>query len=215
MSVPVDDILEIWKRAVAKYQEDPVAWSLLWGAAMGIAIATMGLGLVLAPNAYRVTRDALREDRSPDVADLFKVHTDLLLDDAIAAFGVLVALMVAGTFTGPVAVLAYVLLQMAPPAVTEPDVGGIDALQLSVAHMQRDPGAMLVQGLIANLVNLPVLCCLVPMVVTVPITGIAQWMFYEAHRREILQLPAPSSNAATEGSPGEGPPDQGSPSTGA
>ncbi len=196
MSAPVEDTLEIWKRAVAKYQDDPAAWSMLWGAAIAVALVTMGLGLVLLPNAFRATRDALRDGRPPELADLFRIDQDAILDDAIAAFGLLVGTMVAGTFTGPLAAFIGIVLQLAPPLVTEPDVGGIDALQLSVAEMQRNPPAMLVHGLVANVANLPALCCLVPLVVTAPITGIATWMFYEAHRREVLQLPEPSPDEA-------------------
>lgn len=186
----MDETVDLYKKALAVYQRDPAPWSILYGVVLLAAIATAGLGAILVPNAIRATREALDEERPPDLQRLF-VFGDDLLEDAIAVGGVIVGSMVAGSFLGPLASLVSILLGLAPPAVTEPSVGGLDALQLSVGYVQKEPVAVFVFGILSSLINTPAVCCFFPLFATLPITGIAHTLFYEKHRAAILMLPEP------------------------
>ena len=180
--------VEIYKEALGVYQRDPASWSVLYGILILLMLFTGGLAVVLLPNALRATRNALADERSPDVAELFRINQKDILEDSIAGVGLLVATLIASSFTGPLATFIGIVLGMAPPAVTEAEVGGIDALQLSVAYMQENPGPMVIHGLIASVLGAAALCCFFPVFVTAPIAFIAHWMFYLEHRRGILQL---------------------------
>ena len=186
----MDPHVDRFKKALALYQQHPMEWSLLYGVLLAIAVMSAGIGIVLAPNAIRATRDALKEERAPDVGRLFQVENDQIMEDAIAAFGLLVATLVAGSFTGPLATLVSIVLGLAPELVTEEEIGGIDALQMSAQYVQKQPGPVFIHGLIATVVNIPGACCLFPLIVTMPISAIAYWLFYEEHRDDILGLTA-------------------------
>lgn len=189
--VSFDQPVALYQRALTIYGKDPVSWSLLWGLFLGCTLITFGIGSILLPNAFRATRDALRDERGPDLNGLFQFPPNKLLEDAIAAGGVTVASMVVGSIVGPLATVVSMALAPAPAIVTEPDVGGIDALQLAVAYLQREPVPVMVHGLIGAVINLPGACCLFPLVVTLPISGIAHWLFYEQRREAILLNPRP------------------------
>ncbi len=183
----MDDSVELMKQSLAIYQRNPMEWSLMYGVATIATIATAGLGIVLAPNAFRATAKAIEEERGPELQELFNFH-DTMMEDAIAIGGMAITSMVAGSFTGPLATLVSILLGLAPVAVTEPDVGGLDALQLSVGFAQKEPVPMFVHGILASLVNLPGICCFFPIFVTLPITAISQSLFYAKHRNTILGI---------------------------
>lgn len=189
MSTDAAQPLAPFQQALAIYQRDPVAWSLLWGLFLGCTLVTFGIGSVLLPNCLRATRDAIRGECPPNLNGLFAFEGGKLMEDAIAAGGATVASMIAGSIVGPLATLVSIALAPAPAIVTEPDVGGIDALQLAVGYLQRQPVPVMVHGLISTVINIPGVCCLFPLLVTLPISGIAHWLFYEQHRAGILQLP--------------------------
>ncbi len=183
----MDESVELMKQSLAIYQRDPMQWSLMYGVCTVATIATAGLGIVLAPNAFRATAKAIEEERGPDLQELFNFH-DTMMEDAIAVGGMFITSMVAGSFTGPLASLVAILLGLAPIAVTEPTVGGLDALQLSVGFAQKQPIPMFVHGILASLINLPAICCFFPIFFTLPVTAISQSLFYAKHRNEVLGI---------------------------
>lgn len=182
----MDPHVDRFNRALAIYRTHPAEWSMLYGVLLLVAICTAGLGCILLPSAIRLTRDAIREDRAPEPLKLFEFDTKTLPEDAIAAGALLVITMIAGSFTGPLATLAGIAFGVTPNIVTEDDVGGIDALSLSLAFLQKEPAPVFIHGFLATLVNLPGACCLFPLVVTIPISSIAYWLFYEDYRSNIL-----------------------------
>lgn len=177
-----------YQRALELYKQDFLAWTVLYGAYTAIAICTLGLGIVLGPNVFRATRDAIEEDRPPAFGALFR--TDRLVDDAIVVVAFFGASFAASWLIGPLSTAVSILLGLAPPIVADDRYGGVDALKLSFAKVLDDPVASVVHGMAGLVLTLPAVCCLFPLPFVLPIAGIATWLFYLERRDSIDQLAA-------------------------
>lgn len=177
-----------YQRAVDIYRQDLVAWTLLYGVFTVVAIGTMGLGMVLAPNVFRATRDAIEEDRPPTLGLLFR--TDRIVDDATVVVAFFGASFAASSLLGPLATAVSILLGLAPPLVADDRYGGVDALKLSFARVLEAPMPAIVHGMAGLVLALPGVCCLLPFPFVLPIAGIATWLFYLEQREAFDVLAA-------------------------
>lgn len=175
-----------YTRALELYKRDFVAWTLLYGVYTAIGIGTLGLGVVLGPNVFRATRDAIEEDRPPTLATLF--NTDRLVDDVIVVVAFFAASFAASSLLGPLSVAVSILVGLAPPIVADDRYSGVDALKLSFAKVVDEPVPCITHSMVGLVLALPGVCCLLPLPFVLPIGGIATWLFYLDRRESIEKL---------------------------
>lgn len=180
-----------YQRAIDLYKRDFVAWTTLYGAYAVVAFCTLGLGIVLGPNVFRATKEAIAEDRPPSLAPLFR--TDRIVEDAIVVIGFFGASFAASWLIGPLSMAVSILVGLAPPIVSDDRYSGIDSLKLSFAKVMDEPMPCIVHSLVGFALALPAVCCLFPLPFVLPIGGIATWLFY-LERRESIDVLAEQQN---------------------
>lgn len=177
--------LDDWTEAWAVFRAAPVPWAVLYGVYTAVALGTVGLGLVFAPNVIRITRDALEAGAAPSL-DFGRIFdTSNLQEDAIAVVLFFGSILVAGSVLGPLSGAVGILLGFVPPLVAD-GRPAVTAIQDSVRRVLADPVPSVVHGVIANLLILPAICCFPLFPVALPIGAIATWKFYQANKPALL-----------------------------
>ncbi len=164
---------------------DLVPWVVLFLVFSILNSFTGGLAVLLIPNLYRTCRDALREQRAPEIGDLF--NFDEVGDDIVTMVLQYIANMVGALFCGIGALVTGVLFFWAPMLAAEGEFAPVDAMKASMAHAKANFGEIfmfLLVGMILNFVG--VLVCCVGILVTVPVTFVAMWRFFEQHKAAIM-----------------------------
>jgi uncharacterized membrane protein len=162
-------------------------WIILVIVLGAVSSVTGGLGmLILMPNAYRVVRKARAENAGPELGGLF--NFDRIGDDLVAMLLQMVANMVGMLICCVGMIATGVLFSWVPFLLAEDRYKGMASLKASMAHAKQNFGKIIVFMLIAMVVNtIGMLVCYVGLFVTMPVTLVAQWLFYEANRDEILR----------------------------
>ena len=177
--------MEHFKNAWETVKQDLVPWIILYVVFSVVMSATGGLGLILLPNVFRVTRKSLAGGVAPEIGDLF--NFDFLTDDLVGMLLKSIADMIGAMFCGIGAIATGVLFFWVPLLATENRYDGPGLMKASMAHAKGSFGDIFVFMLIAMVVNcLGLLVCCIGIFVTVPVTLVATVLFYEANRDAIL-----------------------------
>ncbi len=150
-----------------------------------LVILSTGLGLFLMPNAFRAIRDAVDRQQGPELSDLFDFSN--ISDDLVAMLVYMVGVTIGSFLCGVGAIPAGVLLFWVPMLAAEGQFGGVECAKASLAHAKANFMAILVFMLVAILINSAAsLLCYIPVLVSMPVTFAAQWLYYTRNRDEIL-----------------------------
>ena len=168
-------------------KEDLSGWCLFSLAYMVIVSFTAGLGGLLAPNVFRATKDAIANQTAPEIAAIF--NFDNLQDDAVAMliYGVAVGI---GNFLLLIpGIIAMFLFNWSPQLAAEGHFEGAEVWKASMAHAKGNVVAIFLFGLVGFVLNsIAGVLCVLPLLVSIPVTITASWLFYDANRDDILQL---------------------------
>ena len=161
-----------------------VPW-LLTGLVL-MMLMSLGVGMFLLPNFYRVTRKAIDNNAPPDVGGLFEF--DNIADDIIAMLLYSVAITV-GLFVCVVgALVTGVLFFWVPMIAAEGHYAPMDMMKASLAHAKANFVPILVFLIVASLINnIAASLCMLPVLLSAPVTLVAAWRAYESNRDAIHQ----------------------------
>ena len=168
-------------------RRNPTPWVLYFGAWVGISLATLGLGLLLAVNALRGLLAALREDRPPELGALFRM--DHIQRDLVALLVYYVPIFAGGAVGGVGAYLAGVVLAFVPWLAAEDRYEPLDLWKVSLKAIQEDWQEVVVSGLVASvIVGVSICLCGVPLLVTLPLCAVEAALVYESRRERLLAI---------------------------
>lgn len=168
-------------------KENLVGWVIFSVVFMLVVSFTFGLGVVLVPNAMRCVRDAIDSSSAPEIGGLF--NFDNITDDAIGMIISMVANMVGSMLAGIGAIITGVLFFWIAPLLADKRVAGAESWKASLAHTKGNFVDILIFTLVASVVNMVgSLACGLGLLVTIPVTLAATWLFYADQRDQILQL---------------------------
>lgn len=177
-------ITEYYSKAWTVIQKNLVAWIVLYVAFTAVSIVTCGLGLLLMPNVLREVRDSLAEDRGPTLGSLFRM--DRLANDAVNLIILWGAVTVGSMVAGIGAAIAGVLLQFVTQLAADDRYAPFDNAKISFKHAMAHPGDHIMFFLLTNVIIwVSAALCGLPLLVTLPVIGVAQWMWYQDQRAEL------------------------------
>lgn len=177
-------ITDYYSKAWAEVSKNLVAWVVLYTAFIAVTVFTCGLGAILLPNVFREVRDALAEGRAPGMGGLFR--TDRLGNDVFNLVILYGAMAVGSMLAGLGAPVAGVLLQMVTPLAADDRYAPLDNAKISFKHVLAHLGDHVVFFLIANvLIWVSAALCGLPLLVAMPVIGVAQWLWYNDVRAEL------------------------------
>ncbi len=148
---------------------------------------TFGLGIFLVPNAMRCVRDAIDSGGAPDIGGLFSF--DQIAEDLVGMLISLGANLLGSTLAGVGAIITGVLFFWIPPLLADGRVSGAESWKASLAHSKEHFVDILVFTLVASAINfVGAMLCGLGLLITVPVTLAASWLFYAEQRDQILEL---------------------------
>lgn len=152
--------------------------------------------LVLTPNLFRATGSALSQNRAPDMGELF--NFDNITDDLVAMLLWGVAQAIGSAICGVGMIITGVLFIWVPMLAARGTFAPVEAMKASLAHAKGNFGPIIIFLLVAGVLNTIASLCVIPLIITVPLTVVAVWQFFEAEENAIHQA------AAAEGIPTQG-----------
>ncbi|MCO4760963.1 MAG: hypothetical protein KC502_05625 [Myxococcales bacterium] len=177
----MDQFKETWEMM----KGDLVPWVILMLVFSLINSFTGGFGFLLVPNLFRTIRNALREERAPEMGELFQF--DDISDDLVTMILQSVANFVGFMLCFVGAIVTSVLFFWAPMLAADGDFAPMDAMKASMAHGKENFGEIIMFMIMAAVINtVGFMVCCVGILVTAPLTVVAAWRFYESHRDAIL-----------------------------
>ena len=165
-----------------------VGW-VIFGVVFGCVVSfTMGLGVVLMPNALRATRKAVLADAAPEVGELFQF--DQLKEDAIVMVASMVAHSIGSMLCGIGALATLGMFFFAPYLESDGSCDASGAMRVSLEHGSKN--------LMPHLWELLVMTIIVSIVGTVtfglgylvgtPVLLVAFEKYYQDTRGEIYAV---------------------------
>jgi uncharacterized membrane protein len=179
--------LRDWTEALEIFKAAPLQWALLFTVYTLIAAGTLGLGLVFVPNVMRMMRDALAAHEAPPLDFGRMFDTSNLQEDATAVVVFTGAVVLCGSFLGPLTAVVGAVLGFVNPLVAD-GRPAVESIQTSAKWVMANPVEMTVHVVIANVILLPAICCFPLFPVALPIGAIASWRLYERHKDEMFAL---------------------------
>lgn len=177
--------MDHYKESWELIKGDLVPWIVLLFVFSMVNSFTGGLGMFLLPNLFRAVRNALAEQRSPEIGELFEF--DAITDDVVTVILQNIANMI-GMMVCCVGIFAtMVLFFFAPMMAADGDLAPMDIMKGSMAFAKANFGEIFTFILVGALVNFAgALLCGIGTFVTIPVTFVASWRFYEMHKEAIL-----------------------------
>lgn len=171
-------------------KENLSAWIIV-GLVYTLAISITGgiAALLITPNLFRATRNALAQNRGPEMGELF--NFDHIGDDIMAMLLYGVAVGIGSIACGVGALAAAVLFFWVPMLAADGRLGGMEAMKASLAHAKGAIAPIIIFTLIAYALNMVAsLVCFLPVLVTAPVTFVAMWQYYQREQDAIYQMAA-------------------------
>lgn len=182
-------ITDHYSRAWVELQKNPMAWVVFYAVFSGVAVMTCGLGFLLMPNVLREVRDSLAGDRAPELGAMFR--TDRLGNDVFNMGILWVAISAGSLIAGIGGTVAAFALQMLSPLAADDRYAPLDNAKISLQHVLAHAGDHFVFFLIAGaLVSASSMLCLLPLLVAMPLIGVAHWLWYQQVRGELDDIAA-------------------------
>ncbi len=168
-------------------KDNLVGWVLFCVVFMVLISVTLGLGIFLLPNSMRCVRDAIDSGGAPDIGGLF--NFDQIAEDVVGMIISLGANLIGSLFAGVGAIITGVLFFWIPPLLADGRVSGAESWKASLAHSKGHFADILIFVLVASAINfIGAMFCGLGLLITVPVTKAATWLFYAEQRDQILEL---------------------------
>ncbi len=176
-------MLDHFKAAWPIVKENLVGW-IIYGVVLSIVLS-FGVGVFLMPNAYRGVRNAIARQESPSIGDLF--NFDNIASDIIHIVVFAVAVSIGNVLCViPGIALAFLLFWM-PFLAADNKFAAVDAAKASLAHAKSNIVPIILFLIVASILNqIAAFLCVIPVLVTVPLTIVAGWLYYSAERDNIM-----------------------------
>ena len=177
--------MDHYKESWELIKGDLVPWIVLLFVFSLINSFTGGFGVFLLPNLFRATRNALNEQRAPEIGELFEFGE--ISDDIVTIVLQYIANMV-GVMLCIVGVFATMTLFFwAPMLAAEGELAPMDAMKASFAHAKANFGEIFIFLLMGSLINMAgLMVCCVGIFITIPVTFVAGWRFFESQKEAIM-----------------------------
>ncbi len=176
-------MLDHFKAAWPTVKANLVGW-IIFGIVFMIVIS-FGIGVFLMPNVYRAVRKAIASGEGPSIGDLFD------FDNIGSDIAIMLVFMVAVCIGYmlciiPGIILGFLLFWM-PMLAADGKFAAVDAAKASLAHAKSNFVPILVFLVIASILNqIAAYLCVIPALITVPLTLVAGWLFYASERDAIM-----------------------------
>ena len=182
--------MDHFSSAWAVVKENLSAW-IIFGLVYSLAVSITGglAALLITPNVFRATRNALQQNRGPEIGELF--NFDHVGDDIMAMLLYGVAIGIGSVACGVGALAAAVLFFWVPMLAADGHFGAMESMKASMAHAKGAIGPIVIFTLIAYALNsVASLLCFLPILVTLPISIVAMWQYYQLEQGAIHQAAA-------------------------
>lgn len=176
--------IDYYQRGFNEVSKNFVGWILFYLVFGAVAVFTCGLGGVFSANVLREVRDALSAGRAPDINAIFR--TDNINSDIVNYLIFMGAVMLGGMVGGIGGTIAAVILQMQMPLAAENRYQPLDNAKLSFRHVTAHVADHIVFFLVGGvLMAIAAMMCFLPMILVLPVSQAALWLWYQDSRDEI------------------------------
>ncbi len=170
-------------------------WIILGLVYMVLNSVTGGLAaLLITPNLFRAIGKAVDQNIAPEVGDLF--NFDNIGEDVVAMLLYGVAAAIGSIICGVGVIIPMVLFFWVPVLASEGRYAAVESMKASLAHAKENLGPVVIFIVLAAAINtVASILCLLPLLLTMPITFVAMWLYFRQEQANIHQA------AATAGVP--------------
>ncbi len=173
-------------RAWEVLSRDILQWIALFVVAILATVLTCGLGgILVGPNLVLATKNAIVRGVAPQIGDLFQ--TDLFVEYIVYWIIMFVLSVVGGWIPLIGTVLVSVLTFWTLPLIVDRRFGAVEAFQASFHHAKVDFFPLLIFTIVLYLLAMAgTLACCVGLLITLPLSMVATWLYYEAEKEKIM-----------------------------
>jgi uncharacterized membrane protein len=159
-----------------------VGW-MIFAIVMAIVLS-FGIGIFLMPNCHRAVRNAIVRQEAPAIGDIF--NFDNIGADLAIMLTFIVAMVIGYMLCIIPGIIAAFGLFWMPFLAAEGKFAAIDAAKASFGHAKSNIVPIILFLIVSSVLNqIGGVACGIGALITMPITFVAMWLFFESQRDAI------------------------------